>query len=145
MNSENEKLLYFKNARIELEKVRFDKIESNEKNKEQLKIDIIDSYKVEYFDNRKLVFLFSRKVSLVPSSLFVIEVEYDVALEFADNTKKEFTEKNDELGKLINNKIEKIINLSCVPAKASTLISDLTMNNNGNPIVTPPSLIKKSL
>ena len=144
MDNEKEKLLYFKNSQIELLKARFDKIVPDVKTNEQLKIDMIDSYNIESFDNKKLVFLFKRKVSLIPQSLFTIEVEYIVALDFADNTKKEFQDKNDELGELINSKMEKIINLSRVPAKASTLISDITINNNSNPVVTPPSFIKNT-
>ena len=143
MNNE-EKLLYFKSGKIEIDNITFTRMEyDDEKIKKPLEINVTDSYEIEEYDLKFLSFRFSRKVGFTPNVLFNVLVEFIVELEFADRTKKEYGANLELLGEMIKEKMEKIIELSNVVPRASSLISAITQNNNGNPVVTPPNLIKQ--
>ena len=143
MNND-EKLLYFKSSRIEISNIVFNKTEgSDDTVKKALEINITDSYRIDNFDISYLNIYFSRKVDFDPNILFSVFVEYIVKLEFDDKTKKEYGTNMELLGNTIKEKLEKIIELSNVIPRASSLISSITQNNNGNPVITPPLLIKR--
>lgn len=143
MNNE-EKLLYFKSGKIEINNITFVRMGDNDEAiKKPLEINVTDSYKIENYNSKILSFCFSRKVGFTPNVLFSVLVEFIVELEFADKTKKEYGMNLELLGNTIKEKMEKIVELSNVIPRASSLISAITQNNNGNPVVTPPKLIKQ--
>lgn len=137
-----EKKLYFKAILCELNSVDYEKGISIDKNFDgPIKTITRDSYKVVNYSARGFDIVFERKVELDPKVLFSMSVKYDVSFLFSDDTIKEYENKLDDLKALIDVKLEKAINVSGVVAKASALVSSVTIQNYGNPVITQPRVI----
>jgi hypothetical protein len=142
MDNLSEKSLYFKSIYIELKKVNYDKINNQPKIDEQIKVVTKDSYQITELSLSGFTLNYQRSVELDPKVLFDIKVTYEIHYEFTDDLVKEYTDKFDELSELVNFKAEKAINMTGVVSRASTLISCITMQNNGNAIITQPNFSK---
>lgn len=142
MDNLSEKSLYFKSIYIELKKVNYDKINNQPKIDEQIKVVTKDSYQITELSLSGFTLNYQRSVELDPKVLFDIKVTYEIHYEFTDDLVKEYTDKFDELSELVNFKAEKAINMTGVVSRASTLISCITMQNNGNAIITQPNFCK---
>lgn len=142
MDNLSEKNLFFKSIYIDLKKVNYDKINSQPKIDEQIKVVTRDSYQITELSLSGFTLNYQRSVELDPKVLFDIKVIYEIHYEFTDDLVKEYKDKFDELSELVNFKAEKAINMTGVVSRASTLISCITMQNNGNAIITQPNFSK---
>ena len=143
MENANDKKLFFKTVYIDLKKVNYDKLNSQlPEINEQIKVVTKDSYEVSNLSLTGFNLIYQRSVELDPRVLFDIKVTYEIRYEFSDDTIKEYKDKLDELAELVNVKAEKAINMTGVVSRASTLISCITMQNNGNAIITQPNYSK---
>lgn len=143
MNNLSEKNLFFKSINIDLKKVNYDKINSPlPKIDEQIKVVTKDSYQITELSLSGFTLNYQRSVELDPKVLFDIKVIYEIRYEFTDDLVKEYKDKFDELSELVKFKAEKAINMTGVVSRASTLISCITMQNNGNAIITQPNFSK---
>ena len=143
MENISEKKLFFKSIYIDLRKVNYDKIDSQlPGNEGQIKVVTKDSYEINDFSLNGFTLLYKRSVELDPKLLFSMAVMYDIRYEFSEETIKEFKDKIEELFELVNVKAEKALNMTGVISRASTLISSITMQNNGNAIITQPNFSK---
>ena len=138
-----EKKMFFKSISIDLKKVDYEKLNNKySETSEQIKVITEDSYEISDVSINGFKLFYQRHVELEPKMLFDVKVSYEIFYEFADETKKEYKEKDEELKELVNIKAEKAINMTGVVSRASTLISCITMQNNGNSIVTQPNYSK---
>ena len=143
MENLNEKRLFFKAIYVDLKKVNYEKINGQLPGiNEQIKVITKDSYEVNDITPTDFLLTYQRAVELDPKILFDIKVAYDIRYEFSDDTIKEYKDKFEELSELVNEKAEKAINMTGVVSRASTLISCITMQNNGNAIITQPNYSK---
>ncbi len=138
-----EKRLFFKLIFIDLKKVNYGKINSQlPKVDEQIKVVTKDSYEISNLSFKGFTLNYQRIVELDPRILFDIKVEYEIHYEFADATVKEYKDRFDDLSELVNVKAEKALTMTGVISRAAALISSITMQNNGNAIITQPNYAK---
>lgn len=137
----NEKKIFFESIQMDLLSVDYKKINTNIA-AENLKIVIRDSYVLLNITSQGFELNYKRNVVFEPKSLFEIIVVYGIKFNFAQNTISEFENNMSELEELVKIKAEKAINLTGAISKASSLISSITMQNNGTPLVTIPSFVK---
>lgn len=143
MENVNEKTLFFKSINVDLKKVNYNKIDGILPGiNEQIKVITKDSYEITDLTSSGFTLLYQRLVELEPKLLFNITVAYEIRYEFSKETENEYKDKIGELSELVNAKAEKAINMTGVVSRASTLISSITMQNNGNAIVTQPNFSK---
>lgn len=143
MDKVAEKKLFFKSISIDLKKVDYEKLNNKySETSEQIKVITEDSYEISDVSINGFKLFYQRHVELEPKMLFDVKVSYEIFYEFADETIKEYKGKDEELKELVNIKAEKAINMTGVVSRASTLISCITMQNNGNSIVTQPNYSK---
>ena len=142
MENAKEKELFLKSIIIDLKNVNYEKNNNSSINKEQIKVIIKDYYKIIDASINGFKILYSRLVEFKPKMLFTVSVSYEISYSFADKTIKEYENNIHDLNELINIKAEKAINMTGVASRASALISCITMQNNGNAIITPPNYIK---
>jgi len=143
MDKVAEKKLFFKSISIDLKKVDYEKLNNKyNETSEQIKVITEDSYEISDVSINGFKLFYQRHVELEPKMLFDVKVSYEIFYEFADETIKEYKGKDEELKELVNIKAEKAINMTGVVSRASTLISCITMQNNGNSIVTQPNYSK---
>lgn len=143
MENVNEKTLFFKSINVDLKKVNYDKIDGILPGiNEPIKVITKDSYEITDLTSSGFTLLYQRLVELEPKLLFNITVTYEIRYEFSKETENEYKDKIGELSELVNAKAEKAINMTGVVSRASTLISSITMQNNGNAIVTQPNFSK---
>ena len=143
MENASEKTLFFKSVFIDLKKVDYEKLNNQpDEVHEQIKVITQDSYEIigVFEDGFKLIY--NRLVELDPKILFQVKVSYEINYKFAEKTVKEYKGRIDDLVEMVNIKAEKAINMTGVVSRASTLISCITMQNNGNAIVTQPNYSK---
>ncbi|MBP5446318.1 MAG: hypothetical protein J6Y28_09125 [Acholeplasmatales bacterium] len=142
MENEKEKLIYLNSAIIDLDNVKYEAKKNISSNAGNFKVIVKDSYDIINVDSKGFSFVYNRSVFFEPDVMFSIDVSYKVQIKFDIKTTKEYEGKLDELKDLVNIKIEKAINMVRVSARASALISSITMQNNGNAIITQPSFVK---
>ena len=143
MDKVAEKKLFFKSISIDLKKVDYEKLNNKySETSEQIKVITEDSYEISDVSINGFKLFYQRHVELEPKMLFDVKVSYEIFYEFADETIKEYKGKDEKLKELVNIKAEKAINMTGVVSRASTLISCITMQNNGNSIVTQPNYSK---
>lgn len=139
METDFEKQLYFKGIFIDLKQVIYEKKDIPNQNINNIEVNIKDSFSIENENIEGFGLTYERVISFTPDYLFELKVIYEVKYLFADKTKDEFKDNFIELKNLIYKKGIKAINMAGIPSKASALISNITMQNGANPIVTPPS------
>lgn len=139
----DDKILYFESAKIELTSVDF-KIIKNDENSSGSPKKIItkDSINLQELNYDFFTLRYERKVQLDPISLFDISVKYEVTFKFSKDTINEYKDNLEELNVVVNEKLEKALLLTNVISRASNIISNITMQLNGNAIITPPSIQK---
>lgn len=142
MENANEKRLFFKSIYVDLKSVNYEKLDDQNDNNEQIKIVTNDFHNVFDISAKGFKILYTRNVELDPKILFEIKVSYEISYEFDDKTIKEYKDNIEELKELINIKAEKAINMTGVVSRASALISCITLQNNGNALVTQPNYSK---
>ena len=125
------------NQKMTLTKVLFRR-KSNQIGHFQVNTD--DSIDNLVIDEQGINFDYTRHVSLVPEALFDVEVVF--------NYSARFDQKTIDYLKTIDFKLEKkaifnIVSNTIMPQMASMIISNLTVINGGNPLVTQPTVVKK--
>ena len=135
MEQNNEKKLYFKSIKYDLETInyiKFDRIDAGSK------VIYMDEYNILEVDNDYFSVVYSRTVGFSPKSIFDLKISYKIKFYFDDKTVKEYCNRLEELKKITEIKATKAIEMCGVISRASLLIADITMQNAGNTIVTPP-------
>ena len=122
------------NQKMTLIKVVFEK-----KNNQvgQFQVNTQDSIDNLSINEDGISFNYSRHVSLIPEALFDIEVMFNYSARFDQKSIDILREKD---FKLENKAIKTIISNTIMPQTASMIISNLTVINGGNPLVTQPSV-----
>ena len=138
-----EKQLYFNSITIDLEKIRYDVVNNPKEIINNINIVACDSYNIIDSNINGFTLMYKRSVEFEPNVLYEIEVVYKLHFNFDIKTIDEYKNNYNELKELIAKKAEKAINMVGVASRASALISSITMQNNGNAVITQPNYIKK--
>lgn len=124
------------NQRIALENVSFTKKEFLQSS---LKVVVHDEISEIKANSQDISFLFKRKVTLDPISVFEVEVCISYSSRISDESYKLML---DDKKVLTHDDFVKIVNNTNIPQTASMIISNLTAVNGGNPLITSPIFIK---
>jgi len=138
-----ERKLYFSGSAIDLDNVKFTRLSKPEVQPADVKIITEDDYEIHNVTLSQFSITCNRRIELDPKVYFEVFVSFEVTIFFAKETMKEFDGKLEELRRVIDSKIDKILLLTGVYARASSLISSITMQYNGNPVITAPIFSKK--
>ena len=137
-----EKQLFFKSIYVDLKNVRYDRKNNPSKDVTTINVIVRDNDEILDVTPKGFKLLFERSVTFNPEMIFDLKVSYEVSFDFDTRTINEYKNDFEGLKELINVKREKALNMTGVISKASTLISNITVQNNGNAIVTPPTYSK---
>lgn len=136
-----EKTLYFTSIDVKLKNINFDK-KDDIPDEYQNGIDIVikDTYGIDKVEKNYFTLDFDRYVGLNPEYLFAINVKFECKYILNNKSIKEFENKKEELEETIRMKMEKLLKMTSVVGRASSLISTITNQIGLNPIITPPSI-----
>lgn len=133
MSVKNIKLI---NQRIALENVIFVKKAFLQPS---LKVVVKDEIGEIKINNQDISFVFKRKATLDPISVFEVDVCISYSSRISDDSYKLML---DDKKTLVHDDLVKIINNTNIPQTASMIISNLTAVNGGNPLITAPVFVK---
>ena len=124
------------NQVISLDSVSFQKKENL---KGTFRVNATDVFSDLIINEDGISFKYKRHISLEPEALFDVSIVFSYSAKFDQTSSVAMKERNYVLN---NEHIEKIINNTTMPQTASLLVSNLTVTNGGNPLITQPHFIK---
>lgn len=136
-----EKKLYFKGFSYSLSNIKYDSINNTSSEKVDVLFD--DQVKILSVTEKDFSMAYVRHIHFEPKSLFDLSVEYIISFNFSNETINEYKNNFNDLQQLVEIKAIKALEMTGVISKASNLISNISMQNNNNPIITPPLFLTK--
>lgn len=141
MSSQVKPMIVFESIKHELTRVEFRKLDNIS---DMYKINIINEISTKEINEKGFVLKAQRTLSFDPKGAFEILIEFDIICVFNQESKEYYKGNLDEISKFIEKRKVEIFNNLDVGNLMSILISQITLVNGYQSIITPPYIGSKS-
>lgn len=132
----------FKSIKRNLHKVLFERLEDA---KGKFKMRVSDKVSITDVADTSFTLMYERKIRIVPEKLFKIDVSFEIVCESDDFLQGGYFGNRDKIREFAEKSKHNIAKNVRVASLASTIIANLTVHKDMNPVITPAFFIDEKM